>query len=241
MHCSRRIERLRKLFVATALSGVLLGAAPQPVQLDSQLVVSRYLTALARVSSPPFVVFSYRVSQAGARNIEQIHRIFRARRRERDETVSMEGDRAKIVRVLPVSDRYAIARVAPRTSAYTFLFLEAKRRGKHLDYVYATEPLMASAFTVTQVTIDGDNYLPSFIAFRSVAASVRATGTISYTKVGRYWLPIAATASAQLLGHPTREQITWSGYSFPSSLPPSTFIQPKTLSVPAISPPTVPP
>ncbi|MBV9278007.1 MAG: hypothetical protein JOZ97_07210 [Candidatus Eremiobacteraeota bacterium] len=241
MHFSRRIERLFKLFLAVALFGLLLGAAPQPVQLDSQLVVNRYLAALDQLGAPAFVVFSYRVSQAGAHNIEQTHRIYRAGTKERDETVSTEGDRVKIVRVESVADRYAVTRIAPRRAAYAFLFLEARRRGKHLEYVYATEPLASSSFTVTQVAIDGDTYLPSLIAYRSAVGRIRASGTIAYAKVGKYWVPTAATAAADIGGHPTRERIAWSSYSFPSSLPPSTFIQPKGLTVPTIPPPSLSP
>ncbi len=239
---SKHIEQLFKILLAVALSSALLGAASQgPVQLDSQLVVNRYLAALEEVSQPRFAVFTYHISQAGAHNIEQTHRVFRSESKERDETVSLEGDPVKIVRVVSVNDRYFLGRLAPRTPAYTFLFLQTRRHGKHLDYVYATEPLVASAFTVTQVILDGQTYLPTLIVFRSVSGNVRATGSIAYAKVGRYWVPTAATAAADIAGHATRERITWSNYSFPPSLPPSTFIQPKALTVPSILPPRLSP
>ena len=238
MHFSRRIEQRRQAVLGTvALAGILLGASPGPAQLDSQVVVNRYLAALDRVTQPPFAVFSYRVSQAGAHNIEQTHRIFRGAVRERDETISMEGDSVKIVRVVSVHDRYVVTRLAPRAPAYTFLFLQTRRHGKHLDYVYATEPLAESAFTIIGVTIDGETYLPSLITFKDVVGKVHATGSVAYAKVGPFWVPTIAEATADLGGHPTRERLTWSGYSFPASLPPSTFIQPKGLSVPAIPPP----
>ena len=237
MHFSRRIERLREPALTYALAGILLGASPGPAQLDSQVVVNRYIAALDQASEPPFAVFSYRVSQAGAHNIEQTHRIFRGAVKERDETVSTEGDPVKIVRVISVDDRYAVTRIAPRVSAYAFLFLQTRRHGKHLDYIYATEPMVRSSFTITGVTIDGETYLPSLVTFKSVAGKVHADGSVAYGKAGPYWMPTVATATSDVAGHPTRERITWSGYSFPSSLPPSTFIQPKGLSVPTIPPP----
>jgi len=237
MRFSPRVERLRGAFLAGACLGVFLGAAPSTglVQLDSQLVLGRYLAALGSVKQPPYVVFSYRVSQAGAHNIEQTHRIFRGGSKERDETVSVEGDPVKTVQVVAVDDRYAVGRLAPRTGAYTFLFLQTRRHGKHLDYVYATEPLTPSNFTMNEVVVDGESYLPSLIRFTSVARGVHASGSIAYAKAGRYWMPIVATAAASIGGHPTRERLAWSGYSFPSSLPPATFIQPKALTVPKIT------
>jgi hypothetical protein len=238
MHFSWRIERAYRALPAIVLLGTLPAVAQPtgPVQLDSQVVVGRYLAALEQLAQPKYVVFSYRVSQAGAHNIEQTHRIFRAGSKERDETISIEGDPVKSVRVVSAADRYAILKLAPRGGAYTFLFLETRHRGKHLDYVYATEPLAAAPFTVTEVTIDGDTYLPSLIRFKSVAGGVHATGSVAYSRFSHYWLPTLATATADVDGRATRERIAWTAYSFPSSLPAATFVQPKSLPLPAITP-----
>jgi len=237
MHSSPKID-LRDGVLAIALAVIVLGASPPTglVQIDSQVVVNRYVAALDQLLQPKYVVFSYRVSQAGAHNIEQTHRVFRGQSRERDETVSVEGDPVKMVRVLTASDRYSVSRLAPRTGAYTFLFMETRRSGKHLDYVYSTEPLTSSAFTVTEVTLDGETYLPSLIRFTIGAGGVRANGYVAYAKVSHYWMPTLATASADIAGRPTRERIAWSAYSFPTSLPPSTFTQPKPLALPAVAP-----
>ncbi|MBV8727615.1 MAG: hypothetical protein JO233_07505 [Candidatus Eremiobacteraeota bacterium] len=97
--------------------------------------------------------------------------------------------------------------------------------------------MVSSTFTVTGVTVDGETYLPSLITFNTVAGKVRATGSVAYARAGAYWMPTVASAAADVAGQPTRERITWSGYSFPSSLPPSTFVQPKALTVPTIPPP----
>lgn len=237
MLSSRNVE-LQSTALATALGFLTLGASAPAglVQIDSQVVVNRYLAALDQVAQPQFVVFSYRVSQAGDHNVEQTHRIFRGDVKERDETVSVDGSPSKIVRVVSARDRYAVEKLAPRTSAYVFLFLETRRTGKHLDYVYSTEPLSASAFTVTEVTVDGETYLPTLIRFKSVAGTVHATGYVAYARFSRYWMPTLATASAVVSGLPTRERIAWSAYSFPTSLPPSTFRQPNALALPTVAP-----
>ncbi len=229
------LQRLGSVLLAVVLLGV---AAPgtELKELDSQLVVNRYVAALADVVQPLVVAYSYSVSQAGFRNVEQTHRIFRSGNRQRDETLSIDGDPIKTIRIAKRDDRYAVGKLAPRLNAYAFLFLGTHRSGKHLDYVFSAAPLGSSAYTVTEVTIDGQTYLPALIKFTMNTNGVRATGSIAYAKASRYWVPMLATVSAVVSGHPTRERIAWSSYSFPTSLPPSTFYEPKPLVVPTIAP-----
>lgn len=217
---------------------VLLGAsAPTPLrELDSQLVIERYAAALAQIELPKNVVFTYSVSQAGLHNIEQTHRIFRGPAHERDEVLAIDGDPVKFIRILKSTDRYAITKLAPRSGAYAFLFLGTHRNGKHLDYVYSTTPLGTSIFTVSEITIDGSTYLPNVIRFSTKTGTVKAIGSIVYAKSSRYWMPQAAAVSATVSGHPTRERIVWSAYSFPPALPPSTFNQPKPTVLPTFAP-----
>lgn len=229
--------RLRLLALAAMLCCGAASPAPL-VELDSQLVLTRYAAAIANCAPVKTVVFTYSVSQAGAHNIEQTHRIFRSGTRQRDETIAVEGDpvKMKMIRIVNKTDRYAIANVAPRTGAYGFLFLGTHRDGRHLDYVYATEPLAQPAFHVTELTVDGATYLPALIRFTMTAGSLRAKGALAYQKIGTHCVPLEATVSATLNGKPTRERIVWSAYSFPASLPPSTFYQPKPLAVPTLPP-----
>ncbi len=194
------------------------------------------MLALAKAGQPKNVVFSYSVSQAGLHNIEQTHRIFRSGNRERDETLSIDGDPLKTTRVSTRADRYAIAKIAPRTNSYAFLFLGTHRNGKHLDYVYATAPLGAPPFVVTEVTIDGLTYLPSLIRFKTATVAAKATGSIAYARFSKYWMPTLATVSATVRAKQTRERIAWSTYGFPASLPPSTFYVPKPLALPTVPP-----
>ncbi len=228
---------IRRIFVC-ALSAALLGASPVSVlkELDSQVVVNRAMAALAKIEQPKNVVFSYSVSQAGVHNLEQTHRIFRSQNRQRDETLTIDGDPLRTTRVLMRTDRYAVTKIAPRAGAYAFLFLGTQRNGKHLDYVYSTAPMGAPAFLVTEVTIDGLSYLPSLVRFRMAARTSAATGSIAYARFSKYWMPTLATVSATIGGKPTRERISWSAYSFPAALPASTFFQPTPLAVPTIAP-----
>jgi hypothetical protein len=229
---------VRLTFCALA-TVALLGASPPPglTELDSQVVVNRYAQALAKLEEPKTAVFTYSVSQAGFHILEETHRVFRSGAKQRDETLVVQGDPIKTVRMQTGRiDRYAAARIAPHPGAYAFLFLGTHRNGKHLDYVFSTAPLGAPAFAVSEVTIDGLTYLPSLVRFTMTTAKARATGAIAYGKFAKYWVPTLATVSATVVGRPTRERISWSGYAFPASLPASTFLPPKPLAVPSIAP-----
>ena len=232
--------RLARAAATLALVLACCGAAAAPPlkELDSQLVLNRYMSALAQCTPVKNVVFTYSVSQAGLHNIEQTHRIFRSNTRQRDETVAVEGDpvKFKMIRIVNKADRYAIDRVAPRVGPYAFIFLGTHKDGRHLDYVYASQPLAQPAFHVTELTIDGSTYLPALIRFTMAAGKIQATGSLAYQKLGTYCVPQLATVSATVGGKPTRERITWSAYTFPGALPPSTFNQAKPLAVPTLPP-----
>lgn len=236
--------RRARLWCSLILGGALVSgasAAPAPKELDSQLVINRYVAALAACAPPKNVAFTYSVSQAGIHNLEQTHRIFRGGNRQRDETIAVDGDplKIKLIRMVKRTDRYAIAKIAPRTGAYALLFLGTHKNGRALDYVYSAAPLASPAFKVTELTIGGADYMPVLIRFEMRAGAggkIHASGTIAYQKIGRYCVPQLATVSAVIDGKPTRERITWSAYSFPAALPSSTFYQPKPLAVPTLPP-----
>lgn len=219
------------------MATLLASTPPSLTELDSQVVVNRYAQALAKLEKPKTSVFTYSVSQAGFRILEETHRIFRSGAKQRDETLVVQGDPIKTVHMENGRiDRYAIGRIAPHPGAYAFLFLGTHRTGKHLDYVYSTAPLGAPSFVVTEVTIDGVTYLPSLVRFSMATGKTHATGTIAYARFSKYWMPTLATVSATVSGRPTRERIAWSGYAFPGALPASTFIAPKPLVAPSIAP-----
>jgi hypothetical protein len=209
----------------------LIGAAPAPI--DSQIALERYELEMSSLKIPKAVIFTYTVSQAGATSIEQRHRIYRSGRHVRDETLAVDNTplAQKIVTISERADRYAISRVAPRASAYTFLFVRSVRDGSHLDYVFDAQPLIAAStgFTATRVTIDGVTFLPRTISFRTSDGTTTGTGELQYGKQSAYWVPLVATIDAAVKEKPTRERITWSDYRFPASLPPSTFLAPKPI------------
>ena len=215
---------------------VLLGAAPAE-QLDSQVVLAHYASALAKVEQPKNVVFTYSVSQAGPHDIEQLHRIYRSGENVRDETLSADGQslRRKPTRISRYRDRYAIERLAPRMDEYTFLFVRAERNGKRLEYTYQAVPLIkSSSFVVESITIDGKSYLPTLLQFRTSSGTIAGTGSITYAAAGHYWLPTVAQASATIDGKQARERIAFSSYSFPSSLPSTTFQTARALPKPVL-------
>ncbi|MGZ3498226.1 MAG: hypothetical protein ACXWNK_05185 [Vulcanimicrobiaceae bacterium] len=220
-----------RAILAVLAALVLLGAAP-PEQLDSQVVLAHYASALARVEQPKNVVFTYSVSQAGPHDIEQQHRIYRSGENVRDETLSMDGQslRRKVTRISRYRDRYAVYRLAPRADEYTFLFMSAARSGKHYTYTYQAVPLIkSSSFVVESITIDGASYLPTSLQFRTSNGTFAGTGSIAYASAGPYWVPVLAQVSATIAGKPARERIAFSGYSFPPSLPSSTFQTARTV------------
>lgn len=208
----------------------LVGAAPQA--LDSQVVLERYALQMSSVATPKTMIFGYSVSQLGTTDIEQRHTIYRSGLDVRDETLSIDGIplKPKIVTFSKRENRYAIERLAPKTSTYELLFLKTQRDGSHLDYVYdATPSSGAPAFAVTRLVIDGITFLPREIDFTTQSASARGNGKLIYGKADKYWVPMIASVEAQVDGKPARERIVWDGYRFPPALPPSTFAPPRPL------------
>lgn len=219
--------------LAIALSAAATAASPRSlVQMDSQLVLQRYALAVESVAPPKNVVFTYAVSQLGPSNLEQRHRIYRSGSDVRDETLAVDGVALtrKVVRISRREDRYAIARLAPRTGAYQMLFLHPVRDGDHLDYVYEATPIVRQTGpSIDGVTIDGLRFLPRAIRFRTVAGDAGGSGEVRYAPFGPYWMPVSATVDARVAGKPARERISWGEYRFPESLPPSTFSAPRPL------------
>jgi hypothetical protein len=222
---------VKNVIAAIAAALTLTAAAPQP--MDSAAVLQRYALELGDVTSPKAMIFGYSVSQLGLTDIEQRHMIYRSGLRVRDETLSVDGIalKPKIVSFGQREDRYALTRLAPRTSSYALLFTKTVRDGSHLDYAYDATPAggAPAAFTVTRVVIDGISFLPREIDFKTTGASGGGSGKLVYGKADKYWMPLLATVEAQIHGTSARERIVWDGYRFPRALPPSTFAPPRPL------------
>jgi len=209
----------------------LLGAAPAAT-LDSQYVLARYELEMSSLQSPKTMIFTYNVSQLGTSDIEERHVIYRSGLNVRDETIAVDGIpiKPKIVNFGRRIDRYAIARLAPRSSTYAMLFVRTVRDGAHLDYRYDVTPLGATSdFTVTGLVIDGLSFLPREIDFTTASSIARGHGALVYGKSDKYWMPLYVTVEATVDGKPARERITWGDYRFPPALPASTFVAPKPL------------
>ena len=225
-----------RVFSIIALLAVSIAAAPRvpaAAPIDSQIALERYELEMSSLKQPKAMIFTYTVSQAGANSIDQRHQVYRSGATVRDETLSVDGTplSRKVVTISRRPDRYDVVRIAPRSSAYTMLFLRAIRDGSHFDYMYEARPLIPSesGFVVTSVTIDGETYLPRTVAFRASAGETTGTGELQYGRSAGYWVPFTATVEADVKGKTTRERITWSDYRFPRTLPPSTFVGPKPL------------
>ena len=217
-----------------ALAAILaLAGAP----LDSQIVLERYAARLLATEPAKVLVFTYNVSQAGPRFIEQTHRVYRSGELVRDETLSVDGQslKQKVTRIARYRNRYTLDNLAPRLTQYAFLFRRAVRSGNAWEYQYRAVPLGApGSFVVEGVTIDGHSFLPVAIQFHTANASAKGKGAVDFSRAGKYWVPTAVSIEATIQGKPARERITFNGYQFPASLPKSTFQTPKPLPTPVL-------
>jgi hypothetical protein len=211
--------------VGSALHAGAAAATLISAPLAPQAVLSHYHTALAALREPSTFTVEYTLEQTGARALDQTHRIFRRGNDERDEIIAVNGTRAtapaiRIFRGTPY--HYRVARLAPAAAAYTFTYLGANRSGRHLEYVFKLTPKGSSGdFTLTRVSIDGLSFLPTMIAFRTSGNAGK--GTVSFGKVGPYWVVTGASASARVQRGTTNERLAFANWRFPASLPPSTF------------------
>ncbi|MBV8152373.1 MAG: hypothetical protein JO101_01550 [Candidatus Eremiobacteraeota bacterium] len=201
--------------------------------LAPQTVLTRYEIALQTLKEPPAYSVDYSFEHRGQRPQDRHDRIYRQGASERVEIISVNGEKltrpqVQIYRDRP--DRYAIARLAPAPAAYAFTYVGPLRAGRKFDYVFDTTPSAPGPFAITQVTIDGASFLPKSVKFATTAtavAVVEGKGEVVYAKVNRFWVPVSASARAKVGTAVESERISWSAYRFFSSLPSSTFAQPK--------------
>lgn len=195
-------------------------------------ILARYANALAALTPPHAVSFDYVLEQTGARDLLQEHRVIRRGTDQRDEILAVDGRKIDppAVRITHGRrDRYDVAALAPKLDDYDFHYVGSVRDGRHEDYVFQTTARGEPAFRVTAVTIDGASFLPSALAFATVAH--QGAGTIAFARIDAYWVPVVATARATYAKLAAQERITFSSYRFPTSLPPGTFARPRPISL----------
>jgi hypothetical protein len=216
---------VKQLLVLLALAGVSPAAAA-PEALPPEVVLIRYVHALATVPVPAIVSFQYNVEQLGGRDIEQTHRVYRSGDDERDETLSVDGQKLvpPQIRIFRSRrDRYVVTNIAPRAEAYDFAFVGVHTTATRVDYVFRATAKQSGTFAVTQVTLDGTRFLPLDVQFATIQNGVQGTGEITYGPSGKYWVPLVASANVSSAIRGGRERITFGSYDFPPSLPPGTF------------------
>ncbi len=208
----------------------LRARAAAPPRVAPAYVLARYAAALAKVHTPGVLSFEYSVDQAGARDIQQTHRVFRSGNSERDELLSVDGKKLEPPSIHIFrgrKNRYSIEALAPRPEAYTFRYVGPLRDGRHFDHVFRTTPLGAAAATVHSVTIDGSTFLPVAIEF--VTSSHAGSGSVTFGRVQKYWMAITASAAATYAKSAAVEHIAFYRYRFPTALAASTFSTPRPL------------
>lgn len=202
---------------------------PPPAVAPSSML-ARYAAALEANPTPSVLSFEYAVDQAGPHDIQETHRVFRSGNSERDELLSANGKTLvppAIHIFLNHRNRYSLEALAPRPEAYTFRYLTSVRDGHHLDQVFATAPRSTADVSVRRVVLDGVTALPVMVTF----ATQRYNGTVIVTfgKVQKYWMALAATATATTAKSLAIEHVAFSRYRFPPSLAASTFATPRPL------------
>ena len=216
--------------IAAALAVLLLAVPPPPVPMDSQAVIQRYVKTLLEAPAPKVFVFSYTVSQAGPRAIEQTHRIYRSGDLVRDETLLVDGAKQKTIRIARYRNRYSLENLAPRLTQYTFLYIGLQKSGSTYQYEFRAVPnAPQGGFVIDSMILDGKSFLPLLLRFHALGAGARGTGTVSFAMAGKYWMPQAANVEGTVNGKRAREHIAFGAYRFPESLPKSTFQAPKPL------------
>jgi hypothetical protein len=202
---------------------------PPPAVAPASML-ARYAAALEANPTPVVLSFEYSVDQAGPHDIQETHRVFRSGTSERDELLTANGKTLvppAIHIFLGHRNRYALEALAPRPEAYTFRYLTSVHDGRHLDQVFATAPRSVTGVSVRRVVLDGVTALPTMITF----ATERYNGTVIVTfgKVQKYWMAIAATATATTDKSLAIEHLAFTRYRFPGSLAASTFATPRPL------------
>ncbi len=218
---------------------IALLAAAVVTTLAPQAVLAKYGAALKALKEPRVFTVEYTLEQTGTRTLEQTHRVFRSGSNERDETIAVNGTRLtrpqiRVFRNRPY--RYTVAALAPKPAQYAFAYLGPRKDARHVDFVFRLAPKKPGAFAFTELTVDGVTFLPVTVAFATRAHGGR--GTVSFGKRDRWWVASGASASVRVPGGTAREQLGFSRWRFPPSLPPSTFALPRALPS---APPAVPP
>ena len=220
------------MIAAVIMAAAVAASSPAPQLLEPDVVVARYARTVRTYRAPQRASFSYTVEQDGPRGLDQTHRIYRSGNDERDETIAVEGrslPRPTIRIFHGRRDRYALARLAPLRDRYVFTYAGTVPIGRHLGYRFTTRAKRPAPFTVEAVVIDGVRFLPVSLDFTSRSNRMKGRGSIQFTAIDRYCVPLFATALMRDARRPTRERIAWFSYRFPTSLPRSTFSTPRTV------------
>ena len=223
-------------FGTPASAGVgATGAPANATALAPSIVLEKYALALKAAKEPVSFSFEYALEQSGTHNLSSKHRVYRSSATERDETTAINGQATHHpeVRIFRKrAYRYAFATLAPRPDAYSILPAGTLVAGKHRDYSFRLTPYKPQAFRITKMIVDGATFLPRTMEYTIHAGANVGTGTLAFTKNGKYWVITSATASVG----DSRERIAWSNYRFIAVMPPETFAEPRPMPSVTIAP-----
>jgi hypothetical protein len=194
--------------------------------VDVNAILSRYRTNLNGYRTPTTLSFTYTIDEVGQHQLSQTHLLYRDGAMVRDEIIAIGSSsikpRVHIYR--SKAHHYAVEAVAPRLSNYHFRYVGQREEAGRVFYHFATSPVgPKTSFTVSDIEIDGQSFLPAVIDFRARSGTVTGDGNLHYNEFDGAWLIEEASANGRTTHGGLREHLVFRDYHVLTSLPLATF------------------
>ncbi|HXW51332.1 MAG TPA: hypothetical protein VEJ41_05020 [Candidatus Acidoferrales bacterium] len=220
---------MAKALFLLALSLLLIGASAGP-SLDS------YRTALAARKIPTFMEFSYTVTRSGPdRIVTEQHRVYwSSAGEERNDTIAVNG--TPVVPAPSQTIHRAPWPYDPQQFAVSADDYDATPAGIAIvsgrrAYAFALARGSPADFMQKSIYVDVKTHLPLRQTFAVAGEDCEGAGSIDFGPFSGYWLPsfvsVTCTQAASGASPPPifKESIRFTGYQFPSVIPPDVFGQ----------------
>ncbi len=217
--------------LAAALLGVaaivMLAAAPETI-------FGSYRTALLARTTPANMEFQYTVTRSGPNRIlTEQHRVYwTATGLERNDTIEING-----TPVVPAISHmlhratwpYDVGQFAVSTDEYDITPAGVAIVTGRKAYLFMAARSAPADFMVKSLYIDAKTRMPLREMFSVTGGDCQGSGVIDFAPTSGYWLPsfvsVVCTGAASADGTTPvfKEAIRFSGYRFPTAIPPDVF------------------
>ena len=214
--------------------GLLLIAAIAVLAAAPDTIFDSYRTALLARKSPANMEFEYTVTRSGPnRIVTEQHRVYwTATGLERNDTIEING-----TPVVPAISHmlhratwpYDIGQFAVSTDEYDLTPAGLATVAGRKAYVFVVARSAPANFMVKSLSIDAKTRMPLRETFSVAGTDCQGSGLIDFAPTSGYWLPsfvsvvCTGTPSADEPARVFKESIRFSGYRFPTALPPDIF------------------